>query len=86
MKNNKSHKNYSLTDQTEVLFRGAGYIVKVERNKVFLYYMKSSQGGGTRKIPINNEIANFIMERKRTLKEIFKEFNLYRYDNSSNDL
>ena len=75
----KPHKN------TPTKFYGGGYIVEKIDHKYFLSYQLASHGGGSRRFEINEKIYLYARNSKITITDIFKKFDLYKYDIPEND-
>lgn len=56
---------------------GKPWRIEKEGEKIFLHYLLSTQGGGTKKVEINNEIHQELLNGELKLSEIIKKHNLY---------
>ncbi len=67
-------------------YYGRGFIVTQERNRFFIEYQLSIQGGGSRKFEIREEIYRTARTGKYTATDLFKKYNLYHLDIPENDV
>jgi len=71
---------------TETKFHGKGYIVEKVNYKYYLQYIKASQGGGSRKFEVSKEVFDKAKKEKSSLRDLFTEYDLYRFDIPANDI
>ncbi|MCB0516721.1 MAG: hypothetical protein R2798_12035 [Chitinophagales bacterium] len=71
---------------TENTFYGREFIVSKERAKYFLEYQLDTQGGGSRKFEISQEVYEDARKGNKTASDLFKKFNLYHLDTPANDV
>ena len=75
----KSYKN------TKNKFFGNGYIVENIEGKYYLRYQLARHGGGSRKFEINKKIYLYARNSEIGTTDLFKKFDLYKYDIPEND-
>jgi hypothetical protein len=71
---------------TESKYHGVDFIATQERDKYFLEYLLSIQGGKSRKIEISKDIYEDARKGNKSTSDLFKKYNLYHLDVPENDV
>jgi hypothetical protein len=80
LSNSNNNKN------TRNKFYGRGYIVEKTDKGFFLRYQLDIHGGGIREFEISEKIYLYARDTNLSTTDLFKKFDLYKYDILENDI
>lgn len=82
----KKPPQISIPPNTDIYYNNGDLIVTDESGRYFIKYQLSRHGGGIRKFEISKEIYLEARTGNYTTTELFKKYDLYRFDIPENDV